>query len=264
MTKERISKLSDHDLIKLAQVFSVDLEDDIDEEQVTLDAKLRADIEGQIFDVLEENRQERKDSDSHPVQQHQQRFQTIEDFFGYPLEDETSFFTFPDQYNITRTMLMLRDPDWAYCYWDISNQDRAKHTGQSSFRNFAILLKDAGPCSAEREAMTGPEPAGKFSRDDFEMRIPIQLRDNNWYINLPRRNRRYYVELVAEFEDHWMMMARSGEIRVPGGDFGQISAGNSTRQSDVLIALSRVEDLGVGGFEGTPRRLVELLDQDEQ
>jgi hypothetical protein len=215
MTRERISKLSEQDLVKLAEKLSLDIYEEFDlpvSADHSVIAGLRREIEDQIFDILEENRQERQESDSHPVNYHQKHFLSIEEFFGYPIEDETSFFTFPDQYNVTRIMLMLRDPEWAYAYWDISNQDRSRITAEPGFVSFSVVLREVP--REEGASPTGRAPADG-SREPVEMRIPVQADDHSWYVNIPRRDRNYCAELAAEYRDRTEILAKSGLSAFP-------------------------------------------------
>ncbi len=275
MTRERISKLSDKDLVKLAELFSLDPFDEYNLDEDSLEPipqESRRELEEQIFDVMEESRQEQQESDSHPVNYQQKHFQSIEEIFGHPFDDENSFFTFPEQYNVTRIMLMLRDPEWAYSYWDISNQDRARLTGRSDFKYFCIVLREHESSIAEDRpagetvegSSVGPSPQAEASANRVEMKIPVQMSDSSWYINIPRRNRYYSVELVAELNEGHESLARSGMIFVPGGNFSRNLENINSQESEVLIALSGIEDLGVSAFEGSPRRLVEIIEQDEQ
>jgi hypothetical protein len=264
MTRERISKLNDSDLLKLADKLSLDPFDEYDldpQSDAEIPGNIRSELELLIYEELEEHRQEQKETDSHPINYHQKHFISIEDFFGYPLEDESAFFTFPNQYNVTRIMLMLRDPEWAYSYWDISNQDRARITGEPEFLHFSVNIKELLGDSFDKakEETNAPEAPAAAPVD---MEIPVRSEDNNWYINIPRRNRSYVVELSAVYSSRREVLARSGAIRVPGGNFSKDLENISNQESEVLIALSGIEDLGVSSFEGAPRRLIEVLEQD--
>ena len=226
MTRERISKLSIKDLIKLAEIFSIDVDNGVPASNPSnghLNNDVRWKLEEQIFETLEEVRLEQKQSDSLPIRSHQKHFMGIEEFFGQKLNDRTSIFTFPEQYNLTRIMLMLRDPEWAFTYWDISNDDRTTALQQTNFEHFSIVLKEV--CEDSDNA--------SLIEDPIEMDIPVQISDNNWYLNLPRRNSSYLVELVAHYRplseelssadrsdtiigEPWVkILASSGIIKVP-------------------------------------------------
>lgn len=228
MTRERISKLNLKDLIKLSEIFLVDIKSIIPESE-TINGHMRPDLrlklEEQVFEVLEEVRLEQKQSDSLSVRFHQKHFIGIDEFFGYKLNDGDSSFSFPEQYNVTRIMLMLRNPEWAFTYWDISNVDRAATLHRTDFEHFSIVLK------GKSMANTAPD------EEPIEMDIPIQISDSSWYINLPKGNNMYSVELVAHYhqdpeappdeEAPTRILARSGIIRVPmnaGNDWEDLSA----------------------------------------
>lgn len=257
MTRERISNLSNGDLFKLAETFSMDVLDDLqlnEENTDQLSNLQRQELEEQIYEVLEEVRQEQRQGDAHPVQYHQKHFLSIEEFFGRKIEDESSYFQFPDQYNVTRIMLMLRDPEWAYTYWDISNQDRSRIVQRTDFRFFVIILAEI-----QDEYSTGPSGDTQLV-EPVQMEIPVKLSDNNWYINLPRKHTSYMVELAAEYVENREVLASSGVIRVPGGSFSANLENISSRETEVLLAMSGIEDLGVSSYEGAPRKIVEVLE----
>ncbi len=116
-------------------------------------------------------------------------------------------FKIPEQYADTTITLLLRDPFWAFAYWDVNLLEFSKikdhhkavalHLRVSELADSTIPLKDA------------------ISR--FE--IPIQDTDMSWYINLPNPGSWYEVELVCTCKDHQnsLAMAKSNRIESPGG-----------------------------------------------
>ncbi len=116
-------------------------------------------------------------------------------------------FAIPEQYADTTITLLLRDPFWAFAYWDVNDLELKKIRGQQ--KQVSLHLRVS-------ELKDGKTPI-KESINQFE--IPIKDTDMSWYINLPNPGSWYEVELICSCLDHEnvLILARSNRIESPGG-----------------------------------------------
>ncbi len=124
-------------------------------------------------------------------------------------ENEGANFEIPEQYAETQITLLLRDPFWAYAYWDINRIELTKMKEQ--YPQMEILLR------VYELSGFGGNP--KEALSSFE--IPIQESDTSWYINLPTPGRCYIVDLICncspEEERQVFKLAQSNQVESPGG-----------------------------------------------
>lgn len=105
----------------------------------------------------------------------------------------------PFSYNETRLVLLVRDPHWAYGYWDFSTETwnwiqdlRHRKTGIRS----VLRVKNLDENSA------------------FD--IDVQLETKNWYLNLGLPNVAFEAELgMIDASGKFYLIARSNRIRLP-------------------------------------------------
>jgi len=111
----------------------------------------------------------------------------------------------PEHYPRTYIQLLLRDPYWAYAYWDI-NQFELK----------TLLTKTPEPQFFLRVyEMHSNTSITDDSLSSFE--IPVKAEDSSWYINLPTPGRWYQVDLICLVGDDEELLCRSHMIESPGG-----------------------------------------------
>lgn len=241
MTKDTLRNLSVEDLTKLIEL----LELDVDISLLAHDnLQLRLEIEEMIFDELEEIRQDREKSSTFPVRYQERRYSSIEDLFGLDRAIDFGNFVFPELYNVTRIVLMLRDPEWAFAYWDISLQDRNRITEDERDGDLELVFQELGPQGEE---------LGRVE-------IPVALDDTKWYINIPRRGTRYCLSLGLRSNQGFEELCRSGTVAVPMGTISPHFAEGASMETELVMALSNVLDLGVSSYEDLPARLLKYRD----
>jgi hypothetical protein len=101
----------------------------------------------------------------------------------------------PARYNETRAVLMVRDPHWAYAYWDVEEAQAARVRRDSAFEQLVLRVQDL-------------QPASSFD-------IPIQWSDSSWYIYLPNQDADYLLELGYLASGRFRLLARSNQVRTP-------------------------------------------------
>lgn len=115
-------------------------------------------------------------------------------------------FPIPDQYPETSIHLLLRDPYWAFAYWELNQHEfqelKEGHEGVNlSLKVYELSHGDTQP----------DDPRSSFD-------IPIDEHDASWYINLPHPGSSYLVDLVVQASDGFLEhLSRSNIIESPGG-----------------------------------------------
>ncbi|MDR0910666.1 MAG: DUF4912 domain-containing protein [Spirochaetaceae bacterium] len=82
---------------------------------------------------------------------------------------------FKNNYNKNKISVLLRDPLWAFAFWDIRALDRDNYENTPGFEGYFLHIIG----------------------DDDQWTIPVKPRDNELYINLPEKRGPYRVDLCA-------------------------------------------------------------------
>ena len=240
MTRERLSQLSQEDLFYLVDIFDVDLTE--------IEETDRVQLEQLLFETIEEIRRDRETDNTFPISYHEQKFDSLDELFGTEISPNQWGFDFPASYNVTRIELMLRDPAWVFCYWDISIADKTRILKEENFQNLLLRLEEVATA----------KPAEQLQI----MEVPVQLTDSSWYLNLLNRETFYRIHLVADFNGKEEILATSQKVQVPRGGLTEKLAVMDSFETDALIALSGIEKLGVAGFDkDIPQRILNITDK---
>ncbi|QQE63537.1 hypothetical protein GFS31_02040 [Leptolyngbya sp. BL0902] len=109
----------------------------------------------------------------------------------------------PDGYGESRIVLMPRDPQWAYAYWDTPHTHKEELRRQGGER-LALRLYDVTDIDRNHQV-----PHGMQQCDCDEL-----ARD--WYLQIPVSDRDYQVEIGYIARDgRWLLLAQSNTIRIP-------------------------------------------------
>tara|TARA_Y100001968_G_scaffold324999_1_gene365489 strand:+ start:2551 stop:3702 length:1152 start_codon:yes stop_codon:yes gene_type:complete len=105
--------------------------------------------------------------------------------------------------NKTNLVFLPRDPEWAYVFWQISDNDRDK--AQSLGANKLCLRLYDVTGSSEGNANLGTL-----------REIAVDSYSTEWYLPIPVADRDYKVELGYRYGFKWMSLAFSSASHVPG------------------------------------------------
>lgn len=148
------------------------------------------------------------------------------------------------RYNESSVFAMLKDPAWAYMYWDIKEEER-QSPNEAEPRLFSIrVLELSSPIGASQNAISW-----------FEFSIDAEDRD--WYVHLPDDGSCYIFELAYTQAKVRKVLARSNILQVPrlkdAGAFGQLSRSRRRmlEYSDLKAVIEREEGQS-SGFRLTP------------
>ena len=109
----------------------------------------------------------------------------------------------PEGYGESRIVLMPRDPQWSYTYWDIANEHKEELRRQGG-QQLALRLFDITDISLEYQS---PHSVQEYFCDELA---------REWYLPVPVSDRDYMVEIGYRCADgRWLTLARSDSMRIP-------------------------------------------------
>ena len=109
----------------------------------------------------------------------------------------------PNGYGESRIVLMPRDPQWAYCYWDIphTHKDELRRQGGS---RLALRFYDVTDIDFLRQT---PHSLQQYECDEMA---------REWYLPIPVSDRDYVAEIGYLCNDgRWLVLARSLPVHIP-------------------------------------------------
>ncbi len=109
----------------------------------------------------------------------------------------------PGGYGESRIVLLPRDPQWAYAYWDVPNEAKESKRREGG-QQLALRLYDVTDIDFDRQ------PAHSMQE------YPCDELAREWYLPIPVSDRSYLVEIGYRTADgRWLMLARSAAVMVP-------------------------------------------------
>jgi hypothetical protein len=112
------------------------------------------------------------------------------------------------QYNITFLEILVRDPLWAFVFWEIKGSDREIFEKDPDFNGYFLKVCPWGNRTVLQEAFT----------------VPLTPEDSAWYLGFPPADKdekgqaleRYYkIELYAERGGEEIMLVATNPFRLP-------------------------------------------------
>jgi hypothetical protein len=191
MTRESLHSMPLEELVALAR------EEGYDEDGSTD----RAALTEFILENVEDRAREKEQENSPFMRVEESKYQLSD-----PLSHDGAgpdIYPIADRYNRTKIVFMVRDPHWAFAYWDLDDKTCEKLPDKNS--SFQLILR-----VHETVGVDGSKPGTPSSFD-----IPIQRGDSRWYIYLPNQNRSYLLELGIIARGKYSCLARSNPIHTP-------------------------------------------------
>ena len=109
----------------------------------------------------------------------------------------------PSGYGESRIVLMPRDPQWAYAYWDIphTHKDELRRQGGS---RLALRFYDVTDIDFSRQS---PHSLQQYECDEMA---------REWYLPIPVSDRDYVAEIgYLTVDGRWLVLARSQPVHIP-------------------------------------------------
>jgi uncharacterized protein len=109
----------------------------------------------------------------------------------------------PDGYGDSRIVLMPRDPQWAYTYWDVPNENRLELRHQGG-QQLALRIYDVTDIDIENQS---PHSIQEYPCDELA---------REWYLPIPVSDRDYVIDIGYRCVDgRWLVLARSARVHIP-------------------------------------------------
>ncbi|MEO1590836.1 MAG: DUF4912 domain-containing protein [Cyanobacteria bacterium J06632_22] len=116
---------------------------------------------------------------------------------------DTDLGELPSGYGESRIVLMPRDPQWAYAYWDIPNDHKEDLRHQGGQR-LALRFYDVTDIDINTQS---PHSLQQYECDEMA---------REWFMPVPVSDRDYVVEIGYTTADgRWLLLARSLPVHVP-------------------------------------------------
>ncbi|MEM7726319.1 MAG: DUF4912 domain-containing protein [Cyanobacteria bacterium P01_A01_bin.45] len=140
----------------------------------------------------------------------------------------------PEGYGESRIVLMPRDPQWAYTYWDVSNE-RKEELRRQGGQQLALRIYDVTDISLENQS---PHSIQEYPCDEMA---------REWYLPIPVSDRDYAIDIGYRCGDgRWLVLARSATVHTP-------PVYPSDWVEDIFITVNFDEDLrGQNKYELVP------------
>ena len=109
----------------------------------------------------------------------------------------------PDGYGESRIMLMPRDPQWAYAYWDVPNSHKEELRRQGG-QQLALRIYDVTDIDINYQS---PHSVQEYLCDEMA---------REWYLPIPVSDRDYVADIGYRCADgRWLVLARSASVSIP-------------------------------------------------
>lgn len=241
MDRETLSDASFEALLRVADRYGVDVPEDVS----------RDELEDLVIEAAQESWEEHRRANNHHVRIEESKYdiQLDGELQGAPYGEDIDL---PDSYNETRVVLMLRDPSWAFAYWDIQESERSDFRRSPEFEGLLLRVY----------SLEAPDQSIEQCRASFD--IPISIVDNRWYINLPEQLSYYRLSLVGVMQGGERVLALSNVIAVPRGTLSdRHSSGPGTKSGEEILAQTGIQDLDLpANGKRIPQRILDLIDED--
>ena len=130
----------------------------------------------------------------------------------------------PSGYGDSRIVLLPRDPQWAYTYWDIPNEHKEELRRQGG-QQLALRIYDVTDINIESQS---PHSIQEYPADELA---------REWYLPVPVSDRDYVIDIGYRAADgRWLVLARSARVHIP-------PVYPSDWIEDVFITVNFEEDL---------------------
>jgi hypothetical protein len=198
----------------------------------------------EILEVLEEDSEDRRSSQGGALHMDEKKYSElrIDEIDVDPGVDESMIL----RYNETMIRAIVRDPSWAFAYWDVSDAELASLRGDEGAAGLFLRVAEIRG--------SGDQGGSENHREYFD--IPVADNDMQWYINLPRSGVRFRIDLCARPVGQvgkLRVLARSNEVESPRQSY-PVGASSLEAATCELLALSGIDDLPLDcRVEGNPQ-----------
>ncbi|MDF5725152.1 MAG: DUF4912 domain-containing protein [Rhizonema sp. PD37] len=109
----------------------------------------------------------------------------------------------PIGYGESRIVLMPRDPQWAYTYWDVPSEQKEELRRQGG-QQLALRIYDVTHINQDYQS---PHSIQEYPCDELA---------REWYLPVPVSDRDYVIDIGYRCGDgRWLVLARSARVHIP-------------------------------------------------
>jgi uncharacterized protein len=246
MTRERLSQYSMFDLYKIAENEGIQY-DCTDGDHSELIEK--------ILEALEEDKTERNLANNDAMKLKGTKYDILQD---YELEaQEKQIYSIPEKYNDTRIVLLLRDPLWAYTYWDLNDNELNKMRDEIFFEGLFLRVFEL-----KTNEIINKDAFSKENIIDY-YDIPIDENDDSWYINLGKTGRHFGIELCSIIHGKVSILSKSNIIKSPRGFVAKHIDDLSSDSDSMTVLMSGLWDYNNKGENIIPQRIMSIMENQD-
>jgi len=173
-----------------------------------------------VIEALEEDKNERITLDNDIMRGEEKKFDIFRD--EEIVSQDTADYPIPETYNESKVHLILVEPLLAYAYWDFSEKDRADYINASKPEKLFLRVFEE-PCEKRDENAV------------IFFDIPIKIKDDNWYINLPQKNARYHIKIILFSGSEEKIICTSNVITSPVKTIDDASTDYDIANEDIML-----------------------------
>jgi hypothetical protein len=148
----------------------------------------------------------------------------------------------PKHYNISYIEVLIRDPLWAFAFWEINAHDKETLEGAPDFGGYCLRvlpdLRSDIPGAGNRIVL----------KDSHSFTVQVGTGDSAWYLGFPPAGGRFQVELCAIRKDEPVVLTVSKPFRVPtlpeAAEAG-VSVEAKASTANPLLRLSGIDDFNI-------------------
>ena len=151
---------------------------------------------------------------------------------------------------------MLRDPLWAYTYWDINESKLDKLKEDIFFEGFFLRIF---------ELTLNIGSTTSYSKDNIldYYDIPVAEHDDSWYINLGKTGRYFGIQLCSMVHGKALVLCESNIIKSPRGFVAENIDTLSGNSDTMTVLLSGLWDYNEDGGNVLPKRIVSIMENQD-
>jgi hypothetical protein len=127
---------------------------------------------------------------------------------SFPLEERrppASTAPLPRHYNISYVNVLVRDPLWAFAFWEVNAHDKEIHEKASDFGGYYLRV--------ESDPLPGDSRAQAAENSSFT--VQVGTGDSAWYLGFSPSGGNFKVELCAMRREESVVLAVSRPFRLP-------------------------------------------------
>ena len=200
-----------------------------------------------VIEALEENKNERITLDNVIIRGEEKKYDIFRD--EEIVSQDIADYPIPETYNESKVHLMQVEPLLAYAYWDFSEKDRMIYANTSKQEKLFLRVYEE---LNEKE--------DKNSSIFFD--IPIKIKDDNWYINLPHKNASYYIKIILFMYGEEKILCTSNVITSPSKTIEDVNTDYALINEDIIL-LAGFDSFDENMSQDTdliPQRIISFTD----